>query len=253
MALTYNTWFVSFFNNIAAVSTATPIGPTGVVSSYTDPFWNLELPNIIDAAEQRLFRDLDLLNWRITDTSGALTAQQRTFTLPSPGGIPFRRLEYLNVIVSSTDPSPANVRSPVMPYSRAMLDYSWPSNSTNNGVPQVYAMQNDQTVILGPTPDQNYPVEVIGPQTPTPLSITNQVTFLSTVLPDLFFTATMVRAAAYMRDFGSMAESPQQSVSWEGQYQSLLKTADIEEASRWYRSAGWTGQEPKAVTSPPRV
>ena len=252
MSLSYNTWFISFFNNVAALSTATPIGPTGVVSSYTDPFWSLELPNIIDNAEQRMFRDLDLLNWRITDGSGSLVANQRTFSLPTSIGT-FRRLEHINIITTSSDPSPALVRNPLVATSRAMLDYSWPSNSTNTGVPQVFAMRDDQTVLLGPTPNSSYPVECIGPQTPLPLSITNQTTFLSLMMPDVFFAATMVRAAAYMRDFGSMSENPQMSVNWEGQYQMLLKAADIEEASRWYRSAGWTAQEPKMASTPPRV
>ena len=62
MSLTYNSWFASFFNRIAAISTATPLTPAGVVSSYTDPFWNNELPNIIDYAEQRIYREADLLN-----------------------------------------------------------------------------------------------------------------------------------------------------------------------------------------------
>jgi hypothetical protein len=252
VALSYNTWFISVFNNIAAVSTSTPIGPTGVVSSYTDPNWLLELPNMIDYGEQRLFRDLDLLNWRVTDASGMLVGNQRTFALPTSLGV-FRRLEHINIITLSSDASPAQMRNPLTPTSRAMLDFSWPSNSTYNGVPEVFAMRDDQTVILGPPPDQNYAVECIGPQTPLSLSLTNQTTFLSTMLPDLFFTATMVKAAAYMRDFGSMSENPQMSVNWEGQYQALLKSADVEEAARWYRSAGWTAQVPKAVSTPPRV
>jgi hypothetical protein len=133
-----------------------------------------------------------------------------------------------------------------------MLDFSWPSASTYNGVPEVFAMRDDQTLLLGPSPDQNYAVECIGPQRPASLSLANPTTFLSIMLPDLFFAATMVKASLYMRDTGTMSENPQMGVGWETQYDMLLKSADIEEAARWYRSAGWTAQTPKAVTTPPR-
>lgn len=251
MALTYNTWFQTVFNTVAAVSTATPINPLGVTSSYTDPFWQQELQNMIDYGEQRCFRDLDLLAWRVTDTSGLLTATQRTFALPTSIGV-FRKLELISVITNSTDPIPSPLRNTLLPQSRAYMAMAWPSNSTYNGLPMDFAMQDNATVIVGPTPDQSYPVECVGTQTPTPLSFSNQSTFLSTMLPDLFFSATMIKASAYMRDFSQMSENPAMSVSWEAQYEALLKSADVEEAGRWYRSAGWTSQNPKAVTTPPR-
>lgn len=252
MAWTYNSLFQSFFNTIAAVSTATPIGPNPTIfSSYTDPYWAIEFPNCIDYAENRMYRDLDLLNWRVT-LSGNTTPLNRVFSLPSAPYGSFRKLELMNIIGASSDPIPVDVRTPLVAFSRAYLDMAWPANSTWNGMPEVYAMKDDQTVILGPAPDQSYLAECIGPISPLPLSIVNQTTFLATKLPDVFFAAAMVKASAYMRDLGSMSENPQMSVNWEAQYQTLLKTADIEEAGRWYRSAGWTSQSPRMASTPPR-
>jgi hypothetical protein len=56
-----------------------------LVIDPTDPNYQIFLPNVIDDAEQRLYRELDLLN-TITRQAGTLTANSRSFTLPSSGG-----------------------------------------------------------------------------------------------------------------------------------------------------------------------
>jgi len=250
----YNDWYARVLNYCAVVSTAVPIGPLGNVSSYTDPYWVMELPRIIEDSENRIFKDTDLLAWRVTDRTGVLVPNQRQWALPlNAFNQTFRKVEQINIVGTSSDPVPADVRQVIDIYSRAYVDWAWPSNSTYNGMPKVAAMENTNTVIFGPAPDQGYSVEVIGPQTQQPLSITNQGTFLSMMLPDLWFAATMVNAMAFQRDLGSMSENPQASVNWEQRYQNILKSAQVEEAGRWYRSAGWTSQNPTPVSTPPRV
>lgn len=250
MSLTYASWFQAFFNRVAAVSTATVNGPGGSVSSYTDPFWLYELPSVIDYAEQRIYREADFLNERVVDRSGILTAGIRSFNLPTTLGN-WVLLEYINV----TGPSLTGP-SPIVPVSRAYIDFAFPYNSSQQGLPQVFApIQQTQTnfvINLGPTPDQAYTVECIGMQRPTPLSSSNQSTYLSTVLPDLFFTATMIAATGYMRDFGQQSDNPAASVSWETQYQTLLKSARDEEARKLFRSGGWTAQKTAQQTTPQR-
>ena len=58
------------------------------------------LPNIIDDAEQRLYRELDLLSTRVRAT-GALTANDRNFDLPTTSGI-FVVVEQFNAITPSS-------------------------------------------------------------------------------------------------------------------------------------------------------
>lgn len=255
MSLTYNTWFASFFNRVAAVSTATTLSPGGGISSYTDPNWLQELPSVIDYAEQRIYREMDLLNERVIDQSGILIAGQRAFNLPTTIGN-WVLCEYINVITPAGLAPSVGTRNALVPVSRAYMDYSWPSNSSFQALPQVWVPVQQTpttfTVNLGPTPDQAYNIEVIGLQRPTPLSATNQTTFLSNVLPDLFFTATMIAASAYMRDFGQQSDNPQMAQSWEAQYQTLLKSAMHEEARKMYRSGGWTAQQSTPVEAPPR-
>lgn len=245
MSLNYTTWFNSIFNTVAAFS-------TGNGSSATDPIWAQEIPNLIDYAEQRIFRDLDLLATRVTDQSAVLTPNGRVFTLPTTIGT-FIVPEYFNVILPASANFVTGVRVPLVPVSRAYMDFAWPSASSGTGPPQVYAPRDNASIFLGPTPDQAYPIEVTGTQRPIPLSASNSSTFLTTQLPDLWFCATMVKASAFMRDFGQQADNPAMSVSWEGQYQGLLKSADTEEAKKFLRSAGWTAQGVRAVSAPQRV
>ena len=47
----------------------------------------IDLPNIIDDAELRIYRDLDLLNTIVQDSSSTITAGLRVFTLPSTNGV----------------------------------------------------------------------------------------------------------------------------------------------------------------------
>jgi hypothetical protein len=231
---------------VAAASTANG-------SSSTDPNWLTELPNIIDYAEQRIYRELDLLATRVTDTSGSLTANNRVFSLPTSVGT-YVVLEYLNVLSPSSATFSTGTRNQLVPVSRAYLDAAWPVNSISvNTIPQCYAMRDNASVVLGPWPDQNYPVECIGTQRPTPLSAANQSTYLSTVLPDLFFAASMIKASVYMRDLSPDADNPMLAVSWEGIYGKLMMSADNEEARKMYRSAGWTAQMSRPATTPPRV
>src|SRR4029077_14705125 len=119
------------------------------------------LPNIIADAELRTYRDLDLLNTVVRDSSSTLTISTRTFNLPSSNGT-FVVTEELNVITpsSTTDPE-SGTRNALVPASKEMLDFMWPS-STGSTVPVYFAMVSQSTIVVGPWPDAAYTVEVVG-------------------------------------------------------------------------------------------
>ena len=65
--------------------------------------------------------------------------------------------------------------------------------------------------------------------------------------------ASMVYLSAYQRNFSGMAANdPNMPVSYESQYQALLKGATIEEARKKFQSSAWTSQSPAVVASPGR-
>lgn len=222
-----------------------------MVIPSTDSNFTTMLPGMIDYAEQRIYRELDLLATQITDT-GTVSSGNRNFSLPTTTGT-YIVVDQINIMSSVGTGSSNGTRNQVMPVSREYVDLIYPSGQTVTGVPQVFARASNTAVIFGPAPDGAYTAEVIGTQRPTPLSSTNSSTILTQYVPDLFIAASMVFGSGYMRDFGSQADNPSMAQSWESQYTTLMRSAAVEQARSKFESEGWTSQQPSPVATPPRV
>lgn len=208
-----------------------------------DVYFVAELPRIIDDAEQRCYRDLDLLTTIVRDSSGSLTANSRNFTFPRH----FVVSESINVLTPD--------RYQLIPTTREFLDAVYPNETAvlSPSVPQYYAMITDQTIIVGPPPDTSYALEVIGTIRPDPLSAANTTTYLTLYLPDLFFAASCMFAFSYLQNYGAAADSPQSTGSWDSHYAKLLASADVEENRKKYASQAWTPKQPAPLATPPRA
>jgi len=195
---------------------------------------------MIPYAENRIYRELDLLNTTVVNSSSSFTTGSRSFTLPTNGtnGI-FYTVTGINVITPAATAPDAGTRNQLAAVTMDYLNAVWNSAATA-GLPQEFAMVNQFTIMVGPWPDAAYRVEVVGTIQPAPLSATNPTTFLTQYLQDLFVAASMVFASGYMRDFGSQADNPQQAQSWESQYQTLLKSAMMLELRKKWAGPGWT-------------
>ena len=214
----------------------------------TDANYLIVLPNVIDDAEQRLYRELDLLSTIVRDSTGVLTPNSRNFTFPQH----FVVSESINVYTPAS--TTAN-RNQLVPVTREFLDAVWPNEASAStpSIPQYYAMITDQTIIVGPSPDAAYTMEVVGTVRPAPLSVTNTTTYLTLYLPDLFMTASLVFAAGYLQNYGAMVDNPQQAMSWETHYKALFESANVEENRKKYASAAWTPKQPSPIATPPRT
>ena len=212
------------------------------VQLSTDASWLGIIPTILDQAEGRCYRDLQLLNTVVRDTANSLTANSRNFVLPQTYGY-FVTVKGLNVIVSGT-------RRQLRPTSIHFIDATWPSESsaTTPSIPQYFTPVSDQNFVVGPSPDSGYGMEVIGTIRPTPLSATNTSTYLTAHLSDLFFAACMSAIAGYQKDYGSQADDPRNAMSWETQYTQRLASANKEEAMRKFQSGDWVG-EPRPMVA----
>lgn len=223
------------------------------IASSTDTNFNNVLGGCIDYAEQRMYRELDLLVTRVTDTSATLSSGVRTFSLPTSKGT-FLVVERVNFFSSAGTTSSNGTRTQLVPTSPDFIDIIYPSAiSSNCGPPEFYAMQDNATIILGPCPDQAYTAEVTGTQRPTPLSSGNSSTWLTQNLPDAFMAASMVYMAAYQRDFGAQSEDPKVAQSWEQQYRTLMDSANLEELRKRFMGASWTPMKQTPQTTPPRA
>lgn len=234
MTYTYTTFVQSLSNEL--------------VIDQTDEDFIEILPTIIDYAEQRIYRELDILNTVTRDASAKLTVGTRNFTLPQSNGR-FVVVNGINVVTPSTQTNPDNgTRNPLLPVSRDVLDLIWPSGS-GASLPTQFAMITDQQIIVGPSPDATYTVEVVGTIRPTPLSASNTSTYLTMYLPDLFFAAAMISGTGYQKNFGAQSDNPEQAVSWEGQYEKLVQSANLEEQRKRFAAGGWGSLSPNPIAS----
>lgn len=222
--------YTSYIAQIANLMAADP----------TTPEFQLMVQGMIPYAENRIYRELDLLNTVVANSTGSLVAGSRSFTLPSNvGSSIFYTVTGVNVITPAGSSADAGTRNQLAAVSMDYLNAVWNSNDVL-ALPKEFAMTNQFNIIVGPWPDQNYTIEIVGTVQPVPLSETNPTTFLTTYLADLFTAASMVFASGYMRDFGSQADNPQQAQSWESQYQTLFKSATLLELRKKWAGPGWT-------------
>ena len=237
MTLTYDT-YVSQISNLMVIGS-------------TDANFLTMLPGMIDYAEGRSYRELDLLTTRITTTT-TLSSGNRNVTLPTSAGT-YRVIENVSVLTTVGQGSSNGTRSPLIMTSRDFIDNVYPSGQSNTSVPLFCAMNANTALILGPSPDAGYTAEIVGTIQPTALSSANTTTFLTTMLPDLFVAASMVFGSGYQRDFGSQSDNPAQSGSWESQYKALFQSADVENLRMKYQSGGWTHAQPSQIATPQRA
>lgn len=226
-----------------------------MVVATTDPGFQTALPNIIDDAEQRLYRELDLLFTVIRDSSSAFTPGTRAFALPSSIATFFVvNSIYAITPYGTTDPD-QGTRNPLTPASRDFFDWTFPSAAAS-GVPQYFAPTTQTAFIVAPWPDQAYQAEVVGTYRPQPISSTNVTTILSIFFPDCLVAASVVFGSAYQQNFGASGsgiDNPQMAITWENHLQTLLKSATVEEARKKFTSQGWSSKQPAQLATPPRT
>ena len=223
-----------------------------VFQSTADADFVAILPSIIDYAEQRCYRELDLLSATVTD-SAAATANTRSFTLPQNQGR-FVVPESYSVITPLGAVTANSVRTPLIAVNKEFIDFCWPSDQATAAsvTPQYFAPLTDQTILLAPPPGAAFVIEVRGKIRPVPLYTNTTGTWLSLYVPELFIAASMVFASGWMKNFGSQSDNPQMAVSWETQFNTLLKSAEIEEARRRFAGAGWSSHAPEPIAASPR-
>jgi hypothetical protein len=228
---------------------------TMAVVAEDDAAFTTILTQMITYAENRIYRDLDFLFTSASSTAYSITTGSRTITVNAatfPDGtlvVP----EQINLITPSGTSNPnAGTRVPLLPTTKEFLDAVYGA-SQSTGQPKYWVPFDDYTFLVGPYPDANYTVEIVGTYRPASLSTTNTTTFISLNLPDLMIMASMIYVSAYQRNFSSaMGNDPQMPVTYETQYQSLLKGALSEENRKKFEAAAWSSQSISTSATPTR-
>lgn len=242
---------LSYAGTVAGTNSYIDQIATMAVVAVNDPAYVTILPQMITYAENRMYRDLDFLFTSVSNTSYSCTIGTRTIVVPAGT---FVVPEQINVITPAGTTNPdSGTRVPLLPTTKEFLDAVYGSGlSANRGLPKYFAPFDDYTFLLGPYPDAAYRVEIVGTIRPDSLSATNTTTFISLYLPDLFIMASMIYISAYQRNFGRANDDPQMAVTYESQYQTLLKSAMMEENRKKFEAAAWSSQSPSVVATPSR-
>lgn len=245
---------LSYAGTVAGTTSyITQIATMAVVEESNADFLKI-LPQMITYAENRIYRELDFLFTSAASTAYTLSTGSRTINVPA-GQFPDGTLvvpEQINLITPAGTSNPnLGTRVPLTPTTKEFLDAVYGSSSST-GQPQYWVPFNDYTFLVGPYPHATYTVEIVGTYRPASLSATNTTTFISLNLPDLFIMASMIYVSAYQRNFGRANDDPQMAVTYESQYQALLKGAMVEEARKKFEASGWSSQSPSPVATPTR-
>lgn len=238
-ALTFNL----LGNNLLAllVKQQPPFNITNFTSGggAVDAFFAQLYPEAIRYAEARIYRELVLLNQRTTDNSLVTVAASRVLNLSAMTTqviVP----EGLSLITPSGTGSPAlGTRVPFDEASLDVIDLMWPIEGVT-GTPSItdftsrmWALLDDHTLVIAPTPDAAYTASITGLFQPLPLSSTTTTTYLSTAYPDLLEAACMVYlCGAILKNFGAKSDNPMQALSWEMEVTKLMGLAKDEEHRR---------------------
>jgi len=210
------------------------------------------IPAMMLYADGRIYRELNFLANKITQPI-TLTALNREVQLPAA----VRVLRAINVLTPVGPLVFTSKRNPLERVSVESIDFFWPSQSLQPGVPQKYAVFGINTgptvpgtdliytVRFMPTPDQAYLAELLGEIRPDPLAPENPETFLSVYYPELLIAACMVFGTGYQRDYGAQSDDPQRAISWEAQYVALR----LGVAQTVGRMAGTVDETPATATA----
>lgn len=226
------TWTTLRTALVVALSKAQP--PYNVI-----PVDFLELyPQATSYAEGRIYRDLVLLATREQDVSLLTVAGNRTLDI-SQMDQPVIVPEGVALLTPAGSTLTNGTREPFDLSSLDVIDMTWPDQSVTlnpakaDWLGRRWALLDDHTVVIAPTPDDAYTVVVTGLFQPAPISAITPVTYLSNQYPDLLTAACMIfLTGALTHNFGAQADEPRSAVSWEQQYQALKASAMEEEMRR---------------------
>lgn len=156
----------------------------------SDPVVYEQIPRLINLAERRISRELKIQGFIavVTDT---LTVGQSVYPKPD------RWRDTVSINIGTG----ANLADRTTLYAR---DYEycrnyWP-NESQTDTPQFYADYNYSNWLIAPTPDQEYPFEVLYYELPPLLDDSIQTNWLTEYAPQLLLYGTLLEATPFLKN-----------------------------------------------------
>jgi len=180
------------------------------------------IQGMIRDAELRIFREVDLDVFRAYQFT-TLTQGNEFITLPgaTPSTMSFVRTASIYPTVG-TD---ANVRTYLVQKDISYMTEYWP-NRTTQSKPKYYAMWDQNTIYLAPTPDTAYKIELALNRNETGLSTTNTTTWVSQNAPQVLLYGCLIEAFKFLKGpYDLLAQ-------YDKSYQQAVERLQIEQQGR---------------------
>jgi hypothetical protein len=201
------------------------------IRDYTEVDSNVLTDTIVNGfiqnAEFRILRDVDSDNNRRYATAN-LVASNRFIDTPDNLLV----IRSAQIIDSDGSSQPDN---------REFLEYRDTSymseyNPTGaNGVPKYYGFWDNNTIVLAPTPDASYTIQLNYILKDAGLSSTNTVTYLSQNFPNGLLYACLVEAFSFLKGPNDLLQL------YEGKYKQVVEGFSIEQMGRRRRDEYQSG------------
>ena len=166
----------------------------GAIQSYTENQYSTDDMNtFIKQAEQRIYNSVQLPDLR-KNVTGNMTSNNKYFSLPSDW------LSTFSIAVINSD----NEYTYLLNKDVNFIRESFPdTDAAFNGQPQYYAIFDDTTMLLGPTPDADYNAELHYYYYPESI-VTVGNTWLGDNFDTALFYGSLLEAAAFMKEEGDV-------------------------------------------------
>jgi hypothetical protein len=160
------------------------------VSFATDPVMFEQIPRLINLAERRIARELKIQGF-INVVSTTLTSGQSVYPKPDR----WRDTVSINIGTGTGNARRKTVFTRDYEYVR---NY-WPDDGETDE-PVFYADYDYNHWVIAPTPDANYPVEILYYELPPLLDETTQTNWLTEFAPQLLLYAALLEATPFLKN-----------------------------------------------------
>ena len=161
------------------------------IRNYTEVgsnvFTNSVINTFITMAENRIMRDIDLDVFK-KEVTGTMTSGNKFLTTPTD------LLTHRYLLLTS-----ANGEQIFLDFRDTSFMKEYWADGTDTGVPKYYAVWDQNTFYVAPTPSSNYAAELGYIYRPAQLSSTNNTTWISNNAPEALLYACLIQAYSYTK------------------------------------------------------
>lgn len=161
------------------------------LNRVNDDDFDAQLPNFIQQAQVAIARDSKFLGFQVSLTSNFITSNNGVVQKPDR----WRQTISINFGNGTSNATRNFLKLRTYEYVRQY----WP-DPTVLGTPKYYAEYNQGNWLIGPSPDQTYPFEVLLYMTPTQLTASSQTNWLTEYAPDILLYQCLLQASPYMKN-----------------------------------------------------